>query len=425
MLVANLLQNAFNVVDMIFVGRLGPSAVAAVGMCGIIMGFLFVIIMGIAMGTVAMVSRYVGADDRAEAENVAVQSFFLGLIFYFVIAIIVYPLSRPMLGILGAADDVIEHGVTYLRIMFFGSFTMILGFILNSTMRAAGDAATPMKILAASTLINIALDPLLIFGIWFFPKLGVAGSALATVIARGIGLMVILGLLLRGTSVIRLNLKGAKVEFPIMLRVMKIGIFASLQGIIRNFTGMVLTRLVAVNGTFAVAAYVVGLRLQMIVLMPGFALGNALSTLVGQNIGAGKPDRAEKTSWITVAFGAGIMTLLGIIYIIFPVSVIRIFNDHPEVISIGRKLVRIIGGSFGFVGLAIILGRAINGAGDTLSPMIITIIGLLVLRLGLSALFSWKIGIVGIWFGIAVSSVIQGLMITFWFNKGRWKLKEI
>jgi len=309
--------------------------------------------------------------------------------------------------------------------MFVGSFTIFLGFILNSILRSAGDAFTPMIVLGISTVINIVLDPFFIFGLWIFPRLGVAGSALATIIARGIGVALLFWVFHQGHSIIHLKIKHVKLDFSIMWRIIKIGVFGSVQAVLRNISGLLLMRLVAVYGTFAIAAYVVGMRLRMIVMMPGFGLAIASATLVGQNLGAGKPRRAEKTTWITVGIGISIMTFFGIIYIIFAQNIIAFFNDNPEVVKIGITYLYVIGGTLGFIGLSIILGRALNGAGDTISPMIITAIGLLAFRIGLAFLFSWKWGLIGIWLGIAASSVIQGLMIAFWFNTGRWKFKEI
>ena len=425
MMIGNVLENTFNIVDMIFVGRLGPSAIAAVAVSGVILGFLFVLIFGVYMGTVALVARFVGAKKVSEAENVAMQSLFLGFFCYAAIAIIGYPLAPSILKMLGASEDVVLRGVPYIRIMFLGSLAMITGVVLSSVLRAAGDAITPLIILAISTVINICLDPCLIFGLWGFPRLGVAGSALATVIARAVGVLILLRIFLRGSAVVHLRIKNARIDFSTMRRIARIGIFASLQGILRNMSGLVLMPIVAKYSTLAVAAYGISMRLQMVVMMPGFGLGVAVSTLVGQNLGAGKPQRAERTAWITVGFGAAIMTFFGIIYIIFSRSIFGVFNKSPEVTEIGIVCLRIMASAYGFIALGVILGRALSGAGDTLSPMVMTAIGLLGFRVGLSLLFSWKLGLIGIWIGIAASSIIQGLMTGFWFNTGRWKLKQV
>jgi putative MATE family efflux protein len=425
MMASSVLQNTFNIVDMIFVGRLGPSAIAAVTVSGVILGFLFVLIFGIYMGTVAMVARFVGAGRESEAENVAVQSLFLGFFCYAAIAIIGYPSAPYILKMMGASEDVILQGLPYIRIMFLGSIAMIVGVVLSSVLRAAGDAITPLIIMAISTVINIGLDPCLIFGLWRFPQLGVAGSALATVIARAVGVLILLRIFLSGSAIVHLRIKNARIDFSTMRRVIRIGIFASLQGILRNMSGLVLMPIVAKYSTLAVAAYGISMRLQMIVMMPGFGLGTAVSTLVGQNLGAGKPKRAERTAWITVGFGAAIMASFGIIYIIFSRSIFGVFSKSPEVTEIGIVCLRIMASAYGFIALGVILGRALSGAGDTLSPMVMTAIGLLGFRVGLSLLFSWKLGLIGIWIGIASSSIIQGLMTGFWFNTGRWKSKQV
>jgi putative MATE family efflux protein len=425
MMIGTLLQDAFTIVDMIFVGKLGPSAIAAVGMSGTIQGMLFTFIFGISTGTIAMVARFIGARNMLEAENVAIQSILLGIFCYIGIAIIGYPLSSYMLGVLGAENDVILQGTAYMRISFLGSITMILSVVLSAVLNASGDAMTPLKVLVLSTISNIVLDPLLIFGLLGFPRLGVAGSALATVIARGMGVVVFLWVFLKGHSIIHLKMPNVKIDLSIMGRIMKIGIFSSIQAIVRNFSYLILTRIVAIYGTFAVAAYVICMRLRMIVLMPGFGLANAASTLVGQNLGAKKPERAERTAWITVGIASAIMAFIGIIYIIFARTIISVFNAHPEVVRIGVVQQYVTAGAFGIIGASIVLGRAFNGAGDTLSPMIITCSTLLIFQTGLSLFLSWKLGIIGVWFGFTISSIIQGLTLMFWFNTGRWKLKKI
>lgn len=425
MMVGNVLQNAFNIVDMMFVGRLGPSAIAAVGMSGVVLGFLFVVILGIYMGTVALVARFIGAKNPSQAENVAMQSLVLGMFCYAAIAVTGYPLAPSILHVLGASEEVVRQGVPYIRIMFLGSCTMIFSVVLGSVLRAAGDAITPLKILTLSTILNIGLDPLLIFGWGGFPRLGVAGSAVATVIARGLGAALLLWIFLRGRAVVHLKMANARIDFPIMWRIIRIGVFSSIQGILRNISGVVLTRLVAVYGTYAVAAYMIGMRLQMTVMMPAFGLASAVATLVGQNLGAHKPERAARTAWITVGLGFAIMTVLGIAYIAFSRSIIGVFNKDPEVMHIGMQYLRIYAGAFGFIGLSIILGRALGGAGDTISPMVITAIGLLVIRIALSLLFAWKLELTGIWLGITASTIIQGAMVGVWFNTGRWKSKRV
>jgi putative MATE family efflux protein len=438
MIVGNLLQDAFNIVDMIFVGKIGPDAIAAVGMSGILLGMTFIVSIGISTGTVAMVSRFIGAQKHGAAENVTMQSLIMGILFSIGLAAIGYPLAEPVLRLLGAKGDVIPLGVSYFRISLLGSFTMFLSYTLSSALRGAGDAMTPMIIFGFSTVLNIILDPFLIFGIWIFPRLEVAGSALATVIARGIGLVVFLWGFLSGNFVLRLKLSDAKIDLDIMKRIIKIGAFGSIQAILRNLSGLILMRIVAfydkkmhlaeISTTAempAVTAYTIGMRLRMIVMMPGFGVANAVAPLVGQNLGAGKPKRAEKSAWVGVAFGAGIMVFLGIIYIIFGNPILRAFTQNPEVIRIGVVYVRIQAITYGFIGLSIILGRGFSGAGDTLPPMVFTGISLLGFCIPMVIVMGNWLGIIGIWIGIAASNVIQATMMAFWFLRGKWKEKEV
>jgi len=439
MMAGNVLQNLFSLVDMKFVGRVSPAvevsakvlaeyrkaAIAAVSMSGLVLGILFVVIIGIYMGTTAMVARFIGAKKQSDAENVAMQSLFLGVFCYAIIVFIGYPLASLVLRALGATDDVIIHGAPYIKIMFLGSFTMILGVVLGSVLRAAGDAITPLITLILSTVVNIILDPCLIFGWGRFPRMGVAGSALATVIARGVGAVILLVIFLRGRAIIRLRAKNLRIDLSTMWRIVKIGIFASIQGILRSTSGIILMPIVATYGTSAVAAFGINMRLQMVVMMPAFGLATAASTLVGQNLGANESKRAERTAWITAALGFAIMTFFAIVYIIFSRSIISFFSTHPEVVKTGVNYMRIVAGTYGFIGLSIIIGRAFSGAGDTIPPMITTAIGFIGIRVSLALLLSAKIGLPGIWYGIAASTVIQGLIVSLWFNAGRWKSKKV
>lgn len=425
LMIGNVLQNAFSIVDMKFVGKLGKSAIAAVSISGIAMGILFVVIIGIYMGTIALVARFIGAKKPEEAEKVAMQSLILGGFCYAIIALGGYPLATSILRLFGAGDDVLAQGVGYIRVTFLGSFAMILSVVLGSVLRAAGDAITPLKILVASTIVNVILDPLLIFGIWKFPEYGVVGSALATVIARGVGAIILLWIFLSKRSIVRLKIGDPVIDFAMMWRIIRLGIFASIQAIMRSVSGAVLMPIVAAYGTSAIAAFGISMRLQMVIMMPAFGLASAVSTLVGQNLGAEKPERAERTAWITVGVGAGIMTLMGIACIVFSNFVIGFFSDDISVIEVGSQYMQIAAGTFGFIGISIIVGRALNGAGDTISPMVTTAIGFIGLRISLAILLSKTIGLNGVWFGLAISTVIQGSMISLWFRTGRWKSKQV
>jgi len=438
MIVGNLLQDAFNIVDMIFVGKLGPDAIAAVGMGGTLLYMTFTIAIGVSTGTVAMVSRFIGEQNHDAAECVTMQSLIMGIFCSIGLAVAGYPLAEPILSLLGARESVIPLGTSYFRIMLLGSFTMFLSYTLSSALRGAGDAITPVIIFTGSTVLNIILDPLLIFGIWIFPRFGVAGSALATVIARGIGLLVFLWGFFSGRFVLKLKLSDSKIDFDIMKRIAKIGAFGSIQAILRNTSGLILMKIVTFYGKMhlaeiasstakmpATTAYTLGMRLRMIVMMPGFGVANAVAPLVGQNLGAGKTKRAEKSAWIGVAFGAGVMALIGVGYIVFANAIMGMFTQNPEVISIGSLYVRIQAITYGFIGLSIVLGRGFSGAGDTLPPMVSTGISLICFCLPTVIILANLFGLVGIWIGIAASNFVQATMMAFWFLRGKWKEKEV
>ncbi|RKY88226.1 MATE family efflux transporter [candidate division KSB1 bacterium] len=426
MMVGNVLQDLFNIVDMIFVGKLGPAAIAAVSMSGILLMLVMTVAIGISTGTVALVARHFGAKQQEQAENVAIQAVFVGILSSVVLGVLGYVLAAPVLRLLGAGKDVVPLGTSYIQITSVGAITIFLGISLNSALRGAGDAVTPMKILVLSTVLNIGLDPLLIFGIWKFPRLGVAGSALATVISRGVGLLLLLRVFLNGHSLLHLKWRRIRVDIKVIKRMIKIGVFGSLQMLIRNISALILIRIVAIYGTSAVAAYGIGMRLRMMVMMPGMGLANASATLVGQNLGAKQPKRAGKSAWLTTGFYEVFMVSVGVLFIIFAKDLIRIFNTDPQVIQLGTTYLRFLAPTFVFMALSIVLGRAMNGAGDTFSPMNITAVSFLGFRLPLAYVFAQvlKLATTGIWAGIAVSNVVQGSAMAWWFKKGKWKSNQ-
>ncbi|MGQ9630528.1 MAG: MATE family efflux transporter [bacterium] len=426
LMVASALQDAFNIVDMIFVGRLGPSAIAAVSISGTIVGVVRMIAMGISTGTVAMVARLVGAGDRGAADEVIFQSLILSFLSSAVIAVLGYVLAEPVLRALGAAEDVIPDGVAYLRVMCLGGITIFLTMSLSAGLRGFGDAVTPMKALGLASILNIGLDPLLIFGPGPFPHLGVAGSAIATVIARGVGSALLLWALFReGRRDIGFGRAYDGVGWGIMGRIVRIGVFSSLQMLIMNVSRLVLVRIVAFFGTFAVAAYGIGMRLNLFVMMPGFGFGDAASVLVGQNLGASKPDRAEHSTWIAVGFYACFMVAMGFAFLAYPGEVIGIFNKHPQVVELGTGFLRFFAASLLFMDLSVVLGRALGGAGDTVPPMFIAGIALLAFGIPLAWGFSRLWGTTGVWAAISASNAIQGLGMALWFRMGHWKHKKI
>ena len=423
---SNILQDAFNIVDMIFVGRLGAASIAAVGVSGNLVRLIGVFSLGISTGAGIMVAQYLGARNHAQAEHVAMQSILLVIFFSIGIGIVGYPLAEHGLRAVRIEDaEVLRLGTTYMHIILVGISTMFLSMTLGSIFRAGGDAVTPMVVLIFSTLINIILDPLLIFGMWQFPKLGVAGSAYATLIGRGIGAIVLLYLCWSGRAPISLRNVRYRVDFIEMLDILRLGVYSSMQGFWRHLSRLGFLWVIGPYGKHVVAAYTICMRLRVIVMTPGFGIANAVAPLVGQNLGANQIERAEKSTRMANLLGATLMAGIGTFFLAFPQVFLRIFTENSEVIDIGSVYLQFLSLTFGFIAFSLVLGRALNGAGDTFSPMVITLAAQVGVGLALVLLLSRVIGLKGVWLGIALSNVVQGIAMWLWYRTGKWKTKKV
>ena len=417
-----ILQDAFNIIDMIFVGRLGPGAIAAVGVSGNLLRLIGVFSLGISTGTGIMVAQYLGARDRGHAEHIVMQSILLAVFFSICVTLVGYPLAKPgLLAVRMVDPEVLRLGTTYMHIVLIGISTMFVSMTLGSIFRAGGDAVTPMIVLVFSTLINIVLDPLLIFGLWGFPKLGVAGSAYATLTGRGVGVIILLYLCWTGRAPISLRDVRFRVDFTEMLAILRLGVYSSMQGFWRHVSRLGFLWVIGPYGKTVVAAYTICMRLRILVMNPGFGIANSVAPLVGQNLGANQVDRAERAARVANILGAAIMAVIGAIFLVFPEMFIRIFTLDTNVIEIGTVYLRFLAPTFGFIGFSLVLGKALNGAGDTFSPMVITLGSQLVVGLGLVIVLSYLIGLNGVWIGIALSNVVQGVVMWLWYRTGRWK----
>ena len=421
-----ILQDAFNIIDMIFVGRLGPGAIAAVGVSGNLLRLIGVFSLGISTGAGIMVAQYLGARRLAQAEHIAMQSILLAVFFSICVTLVGYPLAEyGLLAVRMVDPEVLHLGTTYMHIVLIGISTMFLSMTLGSIFRAGGDAVTPMIVLVFSTLINIGLDPLLIFGLWGFPKLGVAGSAYATLIGRGVGVMILLYFCWTGRAPVSLRSVQFRVDFVEMLNILRLGIYSSMQGFWRHFSRLGFLWVIGPYGKTVVAAYTICMRLRILVMNPGFGIANSVAPLVGQNLGANQIDRAEKSTRVANILGAAIMAAIGAVFLVFPQTFIQIFTPDTHVIEIGVVYLRFLAPTFGFIAFSLVLGKALNGAGDTFSPMVITLGSQLVVGLGLVIILSHFIGLNGVWLGIALSNVVQGIAMWFWYHTGKWKLINI
>jgi len=419
------LFNAFGLVDMIFVGRLGPSSVAAVGLAQVLLGLVMMLGMGVYVGSVAVVSRSFGEDNQPEAEHAAAQAILLALILGIGFAVFIYPLAPLALALLGAEPDVVAQGVVYLRISALGSAVIFMGIALFSVLRGAGDVITPLIANVIAVAINAVLDPIMIFGLFGFPRLEVAGSAIATVCARGMGAGILFYLLFFGRHPIRLKFRQIKPDLPLIWRLVRVGAFSSTEMLIRNFSMLIIYRLVAGFGTEAIAANAIVVKLRSMVIVPGWGLGTSAAALVGQNLGAAKPKRAERSGWLAVIYYTVIAAAFGLILVIFPRQVVMAFTDAPEVIRLGVIYARISALGMILIGMTVVLGRAMGGAGDTLSPMIAGSLAV-VLRVAFAIILAslWN-SVVGVWVGRELANVVNSVVIGLWFSMGRWKKKTV
>ena len=410
------------VVDMFFVGRLGSSAVAAVAMSGLAFGIIIMLTHGVSAGTTALVANAVGAGNRNQAQKVVGQSLTMSVLLAAVVALCGWLFSTEFLRLLGADQKVIDQGTTYLRIVTGGAVTMMSTIILGTALRAAGDAKTPFVAMVLANIVNAVLDPILIFGWAGLPALGVAGSAWATLVGRVVALALMTRTFFSGRhEYFHLRPTCLKPDPGLMAQIARIGMFASGQMLIRNIGGLALMRLVATFGTAAVAAYGIGMRLQMVIFGPSMGFGVAAATLVGQNLGAGNPSRARKSGWTAVGLVMAPVITFAIVFWVGGHYLIALFNREPAVVEIGATMLRWFSPSFAFVAMAFVFNRALAGAGDTLLPMLIVAVSLLLLGVPLAYALSHHFNSVqGVWAAIVSSNVAAGLLSALAFSSGRW-----
>ncbi len=419
-----LLQSAFNVIDMLFVGRLGPSALAAVSISGIIIFLLITVAIGISMGTLSLVSRYWGGRHYRSAALVLGQSIYLSLIVSIFFSFGGWYAARPLLSMLGARGEVLDMAVVYFRIISMGAGSIFVAVSLAAALRGAGNTVTPFKVMAFAVGLNVLLDPILIFGLFGCPALGVAGSALATVISRTIAVVILALLVLVGG--VHFNLSGAfsSIRWPLLWHIVRIGFFSSLEMFIRSASALIFLRIVAPFGTAALAAFGIGTRLRMMILMPGIGLGYASGIIVGQSLGAGIARRARHASWLSLLIYELMLMPVVAIFLLFPKGIIGFFNRDPQILLFGEQFIFYIALSLFFMAFMIILGKSLNGAGDTRGPMMITAVCLIFIGVPLAYIWSQIRGVEGVWRALLVSSVLQGMITVAWFERGRWMKQE-
>ena len=427
MMLELVMESTFAIVDIYFVGKLGASAVATVGLTETYLFILYSIAMGLATAVTAIISRRIGEGRKDEAGVAAIQAIILGLLasIPFAAAGIFY--AKDLLAVMGADSWALKHGYRYTQIMLGGNAVIILLFVINAVFRGAGDAAIAMRILWISNIINIILDPIFIFGFGFIPAFGIEGAAIATTTGRGVGVLIQLWILFKGGKHIRAKLSEIGLNVKIIFNIAR----TSIGGIGQMFVGMsswiFLMKILSDIGSEAVAASTIAIRLMMFTLMPAWGLSNAAATLVGQNLGAGKPERAETAVWRAGMYNMIFLIAVSLIYFFFNKSLMRIFTDDKTIIDIGSTWLRILSYSYFVYGWWMVSVQAFNGAGDTRTPTIINIVFFWMIQLPLSYILAISLGwsYYGVYWGVFISETSVGLFTLWLFTKGKWKTVKV
>ncbi len=375
MVLEMVLESLFGVVDVFWVGRLGANAVATVGLTESMLSLVFAVGMGLSLSTTAMVARRIGEKDAEGGAVAGVQAIALGLFVSLAIGVPCFFFAPNLLRAMGATPEIIATGSGYTRICLGGSFAVLLLFLNNAIFRGAGDAAIAMRLLWVSNIINLILDPCLIFGWGPFPRLGVTGAAVATLTGRSIGVLYQFYRLMRGTERIRILKRQVRLQLDVLLRLIRVSLTGILQFAIAHTSWIGLVRIVSFFGAAALAGYTIAIRIVIFVILPSWGLSNAAATLVGQNLGARHPERAEKAVWRTGLYNMIFLGAVGLVFIFFPEPIIRLFTHDPAVVPMGVACLRIV--SYGNLGYAyfMVMMQAFNGAGDTITPTIVNFFG--------------------------------------------------
>ncbi len=429
MILEMVVLNISMALDTYWVGHLGEAALAAVTMSMTIRWVLNSLANGLGIGGMATVARRIGEKDREAAGHAATQTIFLGIGISIVLGIIGILLARPALVLLGAEPDVLPLATAYLRITMGGLFAMILIFVINTMLRGAGDAQLAMRALIVATVVTVVLEPILVLGLGPVPAMGITGSAWAFILGFSVGLVYQFWILLTGRSQISIDLHHISLDLPLMGRIIRIASPSTVQMTLRSSSRLAVLALVGVYGTATLAAYGVAGRLMMFVVIPIFGLGNTCSALVGQNLGAGKPQRAERAAWWVSGYAVIFTSAIVVLLFLSARPLIGFFiqDASDEVLDIGVDYLLIIAPSLLAMAVGIVLGRGFDGAGNTVPAMVVNLITLWGVEVGLAFVLSrWAgMGASGVWWGRAAAGLANGLLFAIWFKRGKWKLKIV
>ncbi len=427
MILELVMESIFAVVDIYFVGKLGASAVATVGLTETYMFLLYSVAMGLAMAITATISRRIGEKKKEEAGVAAVQSVILALLASIPFTVLGIFFAKEMLILMGGDAWSLEEGYHYTQWMMGGNAVIMFLFVINAIFRGAGDAAIAMWILIIANSINMILDPILIFGWGIFPELGIEGAAIATNIGRGTGVLLQIWLLLKGGKHIKVAVSQLRMNAEIIWNIFKTSLGGIGQMLVSMTAWIFLMRILSDSGSEAVAASTIVIRLMMFTLMPAWGLSNAAATLVGQNLGAGNPERAESTVWKIGFYNMIFLVGVSVVYFAFSEGLMRLFTDDPEIIEIGAEWLKILSYSYFVYGWWMVAVQAFNGAGDTKTPTLINVVFFWLIQIPLAYVlaiyYDWAYS--GVFWSVFISETLVGGFTLWLFSRGKWKTVKI
>ena len=427
MILEMMMESIFAIVDIAYVSQVSVNAVATIGLTESVITLVYAIAIGLSMAATAVVARRIGEKDIDGARKTAVQAILLGIVVSVIIGIIGLLYAKEILALMGGEPDLIEEGYGYTQLLIGGNIVIVLLFLINAIFRGAGDASVAMWTLVLSNGLNIILDPIFIFGLGPIPEFGVIGAAIATNIGRGTAVIFQLGILFFGWSKIRLRLQDIVVRIKIMLNLINVSLGGIAQFLIGTSSWVFLMRIMSEFGSEVLAGYTIAIRVMMFTFMPAWGMSNAAATLVGQNLGARKPDRAERSVWITGKYNAIFMLSVSIVYLIFAQEIITLFNQTPEVVENGALCLQIVAAGYLFYAYGMVISQAFNGAGDTRTPTKINFVAFWIFQLPFAylAAMTFDLGALGVFLAITLAEVLLSVIAIVWFRKGHWKKVEV
>jgi putative MATE family efflux protein len=419
-------ESLFAVTDAFFVARLGSDALAAVGLTESMLEIIYAVAIGLSMATTAMVARRIGEKNERGAARAAVQAIVIGCVMAAVLGIAGAVYAPQLLGFMGASPETVAAGSGYTRVLYAGMATVLLLFLNNAIYRGAGDAATAMRALWIANAINVVLDPCLLFGLGPFPEMGLSGAAVATTIGRGTGVLYQFWGFRRGLR-IQIERRDLAVDPSVIASLFRLSLGGVSQLLVTTASYVVLIRILAGFGSAVLAGYVVAIRTVIFIILPAWGLSNAAATLVGQNLGARKPERAERAVWLTGLWNMAFMVLVTLLFVGFARFIVEIFTNDPEAAPVGIEALTVISYGYVFYAWGMVMMQAFNGAGDTATPTRINVICFWVFELPLAYLLAGPLamGPTGVFWAIAISYSLSAVIGVFLFRQGKWKLKKV